>query len=223
MIGELQKAHRGLNRGRPGDINLRDRVISACRDVGECKLALWKPAITYEGLCADIRNALTMEIAPNVTLMTEPDETLYTNRRFFNNRQSSSQGRYQKRGNVGSNQRGSGKICFVCKKPGCWSTNHSKEERQKSTDDFKRRLRNRNFANRDREVAQYIIEMEGEEGTDEWDVLIADIGELKLKDDDSNNSTPEPYEQDFMFTTHFGSFNGYEAVDFRRFFETCCG
>lgn len=54
--------------------------------------------------------------------------------------------------------------------------------------------------------------MEGEEGTDEWDVLIADIGELKLKDDDSNNSTPEPYEQDFMFTTHLGSFNGYEAV-----------
>jgi hypothetical protein len=34
-------------------VTVRDQVISACRGVPECNLALYKPADTFEGVCAE--------------------------------------------------------------------------------------------------------------------------------------------------------------------------
>ena len=36
------------------EYSLRDQVISACRGVEECSLALYNPAATVKGVCAQL-------------------------------------------------------------------------------------------------------------------------------------------------------------------------
>ncbi len=53
----------------------------------------------------------------------------------------------------------------MCNKEGCWSTKHTKEEREESKRRFKERF-NRNF---DRNARQYITEYKGNDGDDNED------------------------------------------------------
>ncbi|RKF62677.1 putative glycosyl [Erysiphe neolycopersici] len=41
-----------------GDESLRDAAVDAVRDVPECSFACYKPAPTFEALCADIRASI---------------------------------------------------------------------------------------------------------------------------------------------------------------------
>src|SRR5260370_35625158 len=58
MVDKLQKIQRGLSKEYKYEHNLRDKIISACRGVEECNLALYKPASTFEGDCAELRSAI---------------------------------------------------------------------------------------------------------------------------------------------------------------------
>jgi hypothetical protein len=58
MVDKLQKVQRGLSKDYQYEHNLRDQVINACRGVEECNLALYKPAGTFEGVCAELRSAI---------------------------------------------------------------------------------------------------------------------------------------------------------------------
>jgi hypothetical protein len=51
-IDKLQKVQRGLGPEYQYDSSIRDQIINACRGVEECSLALYKPAPTFEGVCA---------------------------------------------------------------------------------------------------------------------------------------------------------------------------
>ncbi|RKF73830.1 integrase and RNaseH domain-containing protein [Golovinomyces cichoracearum] len=55
LIKELQKAQLALSSAYQTELCLRDMVINAVRDVSECSMACFKPAATFEDLCADIR------------------------------------------------------------------------------------------------------------------------------------------------------------------------
>ena len=57
------------------------------------------------------------------------------------------------------------KRCFVCKKQGCWSTKHSKEEQEDQKEKYRREY-GRTF---DRNAAQWITEYEGTEDDDDLD------------------------------------------------------
>jgi hypothetical protein len=54
MIDKLEKIQRGLSEQYQTEYNLRDQVINGCRGVPECSFALYKPAPTYEGVCAEL-------------------------------------------------------------------------------------------------------------------------------------------------------------------------
>jgi hypothetical protein len=58
LFDKLQKIQRGLTKSYQNDNSLRDQVISACRGVPECNMALYKPANTFEGVCAELRSAI---------------------------------------------------------------------------------------------------------------------------------------------------------------------
>jgi hypothetical protein len=59
------------------------------------------------------------------------------------------------------------KACFICKKEGCWSTNHTKEEQEESKKRFKAQLtRHPRF---DRYTKQYIADFEGVQPSDDDD------------------------------------------------------
>jgi hypothetical protein len=58
LIAKLQKIQQGLSQAYQADHNLRDALINACRGVEECRLALFNPALTFEGVCDQLRSAI---------------------------------------------------------------------------------------------------------------------------------------------------------------------
>ena len=58
LFDTLQKVQRGLSAPYQTDRSIRDQVLSACRYVPECNLALYQPADTYEAVCAQLRNSI---------------------------------------------------------------------------------------------------------------------------------------------------------------------
>jgi hypothetical protein len=94
----------------------------------------------------------------------------------------------------------------VCEKEGCWSSNHSKEEREESRRKFKARFTPR-F---DKYTRQYITDYEGtEDNEDDLDSIDEDI-EALIVTDDYNQEDPEPAEH---FTTSFGVLEPERAFD----------
>jgi len=58
LLDKLQKIQSGLSEHYQTDNSLRDQVILACRGITECNLALFQPASTFEGVCAQLRSAV---------------------------------------------------------------------------------------------------------------------------------------------------------------------
>lgn len=64
------------------------------------------------------------------------------------------------------------KLCFVCRKPGCWSTNHTMEERVAARQNFVD-----NLLEEPDDFEAYVVEFEGLPGTLEGDEDPATTGE----------------------------------------------
>jgi len=147
-VTELVKAT--TRNGLPKDEDYRECLITCCRGIPECAVALLNPPATFYGLCAQLRNGVA-----NTLLCREPpaqypadestaeDEQFWVDRKYNgsrNNRANPRRTRGSSRSDrYGKNQRSdeSTKKCFVCGKPGCWSTKHTKEERQSSFNRYK--------------------------------------------------------------------------------------
>jgi hypothetical protein len=94
----------------------------------------------------------------------------------------------------------------VCKKEGCWSSNHSKEEQEESRKKFKARFSQR-F---DKYTRQYIVDYEGTENNDDdLDSIDEDIEALIVTDDYSQ----EDLEPAKHFTTSFSVLEPERAFD----------
>ena len=162
MIDKLQKVQQGLTKEYHHEHNLRDQVINACRGVEECNLALYKPANTFEGVCAELRSAIgtavrSRESTSAFHAQTSADEYAdeheysqhWTDRTYGGRGRSRGQSTYRghRAGNTyrrGGHQRSyqgdqafRQKKCYVCDQPGCWSTKHTTEERQKAYQKFR--------------------------------------------------------------------------------------
>lgn len=123
---------------------------SSSQPVTACK----KPADTLPGLINDLRASVATE--DRKVKDRHNVETLYRDRRYRDQRNGGQRGYPSRRLERGGRYddhtrrydkpryRNNNKVCFVCKKPGCWSTKHSKEERQQH-------------------IRQYVIEHEGVE------------------------------------------------------------
>ncbi|TQS33257.1 hypothetical protein Golomagni_06406 [Golovinomyces magnicellulatus] len=61
VVTEFRKTQLLLPSRFQGDLSLRDAIIDAVRDIRECSLACYKPAPTFEALCADIRASIATE------------------------------------------------------------------------------------------------------------------------------------------------------------------
>ncbi|KAI1002808.1 hypothetical protein K3495_g5394 [Podosphaera aphanis] len=61
MVVKLQKIQRDLQESYHLNQKIRDQVLNGCQGVPECKMALYSPAATFEGVVAQIRNALYTE------------------------------------------------------------------------------------------------------------------------------------------------------------------
>jgi hypothetical protein len=150
LLDRLQIIQRALGEGFQGEIALRTTAARACTGVPELAPAFLSGKPTCEGFFADLHAALRVasDIAPR-TYHTEQEaaDIGFVDRRYFNSRQqsrgrggwrggsarstSSSRFRGSSSGPRSPSFRAKKKKCFVCGKEGCWSSNHTQQERDR--------------------------------------------------------------------------------------------
>jgi hypothetical protein len=146
LIKELRHLQHGLEPNLQIDSFLHNKLILACRGLPACQYASCKPSDNLAGLINDFQSSI---VTYENTYPPNPSpSTFFTDRRFHHT-QPRSLPRYPSRPRPSSKP--TKKRCFVCKKEGCWSTKHTKEEREESKKRFDQRFQ------------QYITEHEGEE------------------------------------------------------------
>ena len=156
LFTRLQKLAQCLGDGYYNKDNvMRNKLLNACGDVPECNLAIFKPASSFEGLCADLRSSISTAMRTQQARQynAENDDQFWTDRVYVRRGKSIGRGRNPQKFSAGASQsrfqppdqrlnssfsrRSNGiKKCFICKKVGCWSTNHSDEERRQSYNSF---------------------------------------------------------------------------------------
>jgi hypothetical protein len=155
LIDEMWQLQRGLAKDLQNDTTFYNKLLTACQDVSACKPACFRPATTLAGLISDIKSSIA-------TYGKQEIGQFYTDRRYHPSNR-----------NKDSNK---GKKCFVCGKSGCWSTNHTKDEK-------------------DRRIRQYISDFEGgneDDDDNQGDAFITEFGPVngrKAFDQLANNAT----------------------------------
>ena len=235
MIDKLQVVQRGLPREYQHDHILRDQVVNACRGVDECNLSLYKPAPTFEGLCADMRSAIGTAVrsqqarsayhtksaqAFNTNIQNEElgdhydfdqnwTDRTYGGRGRGHGRSFGNRGKPGSRGNFrGGQQPRFQKKCYVCKNPGCFSTKHTPDERKRAYVDYRRQQQASYVADdiTQEEYGTFLISYEGLEGLEGLDDFELTEQFMTLKIEKS------PFEQGEHFLTEWGEINGPQAV-----------
>ena len=221
LIKELTHLKHGLDPEFRTDKNFRNKLITACRGIPACEYACYNPADTPSGFINQLKSSIsTYEhnhgLGSGIT--SAIPNTLFTDRRYHKQYgdYQSNQPHNKPRDNPQRNSRGKGnKRCFVCQKENCWSTRHSKEERDEATKQFRNRL-HRRF---DRNPRQYIAEMEGtdpearayDDDTDQDD--LQELTEALILNTDMTMDTQEPKSETFF--TSIGNFNYDDATNMR--------
>lgn len=210
MLDKLQLCQRALGRDYSGEDNLRTTVIKACRGVPELEMALFKPAQLCEELFSDLRSAVETRLTRTTAIHVMDDESdqYYVDRRY-NGQHRGRGGRPSQnlnRGNRGYRRGGNGranygngrgghydnrrgrrpwkKICYICRKPGCWSTKHPVEEQRTAKRNWMTQCE---YDGRDEEdFTTFLADFEGFEA-DEDDEEFHDCEEGNDEDQDAGN------------------------------------
>lgn len=112
LLNRLQDIQLSLPSEYKNDTIIRNKLLNSVKDVESCKLAYFKPAPTLGGVISDLY--------ASVATMKKAERSLF-DAHFVERRYHRPFDKRRKK-----------KACFVCKKEGCWSTNHTKEERMAS-------------------------------------------------------------------------------------------
>src|SRR6266516_285391 len=209
LIKELRHLQHGLDPDLRTDKFLHNKLINACQELPACQYACFKPSDSLAGLLNDLRSS----IATFEKSHSENTQTFFTDRRYhkhprplsfrsfrsFNRNQPSLSGRHTS----------SKKRCFVCNKEGCWSSKHSREERDESRKKFKERF-SRRF---DRQASQYIAEYEGTDHDDDLDSESVDEAMEALMIDVESSPASPVQEQAELFLTSFGTIQHEGAIN----------
>lgn len=119
LIEKLSDIQTSLPKEYRSEIILRNKLLNAVRDVESCRLAYHKPAETVQGVISDLHASIAA-MKNSDSSSPEPSAHL-VDRRYIRNGDDRNRGDPSRQ-----------KKCFVCKRPGCWSTNHSSKERLKA-------------------------------------------------------------------------------------------
>ena len=161
LVTRLQEIQSSLPTDYHSDIILSNKLLNAISDVEACRLAYQKPADTLQGIISDLHSSLATFYAKNINA---------TSNAFFIDRKFHNRSKHKKK-------------CFVCKKLGCWSTNHPKEERLKA---MKGNPRFRSFI-----AEHFSTEEESSDGESECIENIEDIFSHVISISDNSESSSD--------------------------------
>ena len=185
LLDKLQLCQRALGKQFEGDVILRTTVINACRGVPELEYALFNAPTGTEKLFADLRSSIETHLARGTG-----NSQFFLDRRYHggDRRRPPFRGYNGRRGGGGhgggyGGERQGRKRCFICKKEGCWSTKHTREERDRAR---------AQYAAECDEFAAYMCDCESE-ANEEDDAEDSEIG-------DEDNAQAEAWlcQQSFM-------------------------
>ncbi|KAI1818890.1 hypothetical protein F4861DRAFT_544594, partial [Xylaria intraflava] len=170
MIDKLSKAQRALGAEYQGEIQLSTTIARACRGVSAFNTALIFQKPSCEAFFADLRACLRVATdTASEQYSYDSNDTYFTDRRYNNSRTRQQRPEFPSR-SMPFRPRSQSKLpyrttkkrCFVCGKEGCWSTNHTPQDRA--------RAKNQYFNSHDmihdetpsaEEFAAYLVEFEG--------------------------------------------------------------
>ena len=138
LLNDLRHLQHGLDANLRNNDFLHNKLIVACQDVTACQAAYSNPPTTLTGLINSLRSLIVTYKKINGTIgqpanaFLQPTDVFFTDRRYHRptSQPSSLNNRYSN----------NARTCFVCKKGDCWSTKHTKEERDEAREGFKRRV-----------------------------------------------------------------------------------
>jgi hypothetical protein len=196
------------------DALLHNRILTACRDVAACRAACFNPPRTTEGLASSLRNSIFMndkESRGTISALqsTTTSDVLFTERRIYDNRNHAGN-RHQS----SNKDRSRSKICFVCKKEGCWSTNHSEAERKAAAEEYKKQFKEKSKNDR-RQYRQHMTELEGEAPDSCSEDDSSDEDEVYLTAEKEASPGDNSFDQNFseVFLTSLGAIDGKVAIE----------
>ncbi|KAI0993133.1 hypothetical protein K3495_g15051, partial [Podosphaera aphanis] len=194
LVNELRSTQMMLQSNFQDDATLQNKLILACQAHPACSIGCSIPASSSIGLINNLRlsisNYLAVHKSPeqNQFLLQSDissglnNEQYIIDRKYHSNRQSRNSTSHSSQK---FKQDGQTKRCFICKKNGCWSTRHSKEERERAKSNFREKY-NRAA---DRRYTQYVAEFEGtdeeEFNEEEIEALISDLERAEPNDNDT--------------------------------------
>jgi len=117
MVARLQELQLCLPVPYHQDIIMKTKLLTACEGIEETRLARQKVATDVEGVISDLFTSIATYSKPSSSSMDSTQAmltALFTERRKYRRENSKKYGK---------------KTCRVCKKEGCWSTNHTAQER----------------------------------------------------------------------------------------------
>lgn len=172
LLTRIQDIQLSLPKEYRNDVLLKNKILNAVKDVEECKLAYYKPADSINGVIADLHSALATASAAKTTTVTTTTPPIHTSRptteAYYVDR------RYH-------NKRNNKKYCLVCKKKGCWSTNHTKEERLKALQS------NGTF----KKLSAYFKEESSESSHDDDDIVLDELEQLSAQVSNDAANAPQ--------------------------------
>ncbi|KAK4206099.1 hypothetical protein QBC37DRAFT_245561, partial [Rhypophila decipiens] len=143
-LGKLQQAIPSIAQDQR---TLRDQALNACKGIPECSMALYNPALEYEGVRNQLRNAISITqstIPQQFTVDTaKPDDS---GQAWWTDRKFRGRGRDNRYGRGGGHRKpyrrprdpNTTPKCYVCGKEGCWSSKHPQQERREAYERYKR-------------------------------------------------------------------------------------
>jgi hypothetical protein len=158
LIKELRHLQHDLESILCIDDFIHNKLINACQKISACQYACFKSSETLTELINDLKSSIaTYQKAHFIEFFFLIEFIFFIDRRYHRNFSSRinqnreyQNRRYQNR----RNQNRTKKVCFVCQKEECWSTKHTRNERE----DAKRKFKNRFVDQMNKRIDQYIAE-----------------------------------------------------------------
>ncbi|POS82128.1 hypothetical protein EPUL_006743, partial [Erysiphe pulchra] len=220
LVERLQQLQRVLDIDLRSESVLRQKLILACEDVEACSSACSRPPIQFTELVEAIHSAIAshekarraQEIDPiPTTSSTQLTNINFVDRKYHSHNKGFKRPLQQSISKLGQsstvndnyqqNNKGNYKgKCFICRRPNCWSTNHTEEERRKSRERITKK------------VEAYIQDYEGQQNSNYEAESEDEIPEQFLIDLDSFDV--EDISENFIIST--GSIPAYEARQFQQ-------
>ena len=190
LLEKLRHLQHSLNSELRSKHYIHDKLLSACRDIKICSYVCYMSISIMTDLIDNLRSFIMIYQTANFF------EIFFINRKYYDSRNSNRSIFFMRTNSrpLSSTSYEKNK-CFVCLKEECWSFNHIREERMTFKKKFKKRFERR-F---DKTTAQYIVDFEEVNYSNEKENDDDEIDQIKVMiidvDDISSDSLTSDYSE----------------------------